>query len=41
MLVEKVIAFINNGFETMDIRLQLMEEKIDLVNKLLMQMGAD
>lgn len=41
MLLEKVIEIMNNGFEAMDIRFHLIEEKLGKVNSLLEQMGTD
>lgn len=41
LLLEKVIAIMNRGFENMDTRLQLIEEKLEVVDRLLKQMGTD
>lgn len=41
VLLQKVIAIMNRGFENMDTRLQLVEEKLDVVDRLLKQMGTD
>lgn len=41
LLLEKVIAIMNRGFKNIDTRLQLVEEKLDVVDRLLKQMGTD
>jgi hypothetical protein len=41
VLLQKVIAIMNRGFENMDTRLQLVEEKLGVVDRLLKQMGTD
>lgn len=38
LLLEKVIEIMNRGFENMDTRLQLVEEELGVVDRLLKQM---